>query len=104
MIQSPNFFGIIEDIKEVEQITHNNNSLLAVAISDPTYLGLLTPPGKLNVDIVTAEGQSLGNPRNFGGPYLGIIAVKQNLMRYIPGRIVVYYRWNVMIIGACSKK
>lgn len=88
LIQSPNFFGNIENLKEIEQITHENKSLLAVAISDPTCLGLLAPPGSLNVDIATAEGQSFGNPKCFGGPYLGIIAVKQDLMRYIPGRIV----------------
>ena len=87
LIQSPNFFGNIEDIKEIEKITHNNKSLLTVAISDPSCLGILIPPGDLNADIVIAEGQSFGNPKSFGGPYLGIIAVKQDLMRYIPGRI-----------------
>ncbi len=88
LIQSPNFFGNIEDIKEIEQITHENKSLLTISITDPSCLGILTPPGDLNADIVTAEGQSFGNPKSFGGPYLGIIAVKQDLMRYVPGRIV----------------
>lgn len=87
LIQSPNFFGIIEDIKEIGKITHENNSLFSVAISDPSCLGVLIPPGNFNADIVTAEGQSFGNPKSFGGPYLGIMAVKKELMRYIPGRI-----------------
>ena len=88
LLQSPNFLGAIENIKEIEKIAHENNSLLTIAISDPSCLGILIPPGDLNADIVTAEGQSFGNPKSFGGPYLGIIAVKQELIRYIPGRIV----------------
>jgi len=88
IIQSPNFLGLLEDIEEISKIAHENNSLLTVGISDPTCLGLLKSPGDLGADLVAFEGQSLGSPRNFGGPYLGVIAAKKDLMRYVPGRIV----------------
>jgi glycine dehydrogenase subunit 1 len=88
LIQNPNFFGCIEKLKEIEGIVHKNNSIFVVCVVEPTSLGLLKSPGSLNVDIVVGEGQSFGNPMNFGGPYLGIIAAKKQYMRNIPGRIV----------------
>ncbi|MBD3164345.1 aminomethyl-transferring glycine dehydrogenase subunit GcvPA [Candidatus Woesearchaeota archaeon] len=88
LIQSPNFLGAVEDIMEVERAAHKNNSLLTVSVADTSCLGILAPPGKLGADIVTAEGQSFGNPKSFGGSLLGIIAVKQGLIRHLPGRIV----------------
>ncbi len=87
MIQSPNFLGLIEDVKPFAERAHEAGTLLAVS-ADPVSLGVLEAPGKLGADIVTGEGQGLGNPLNFGGPYLGIFAVKKHLVRRLPGRIV----------------
>ncbi|HZJ82592.1 MAG TPA: aminomethyl-transferring glycine dehydrogenase subunit GcvPA [Clostridia bacterium] len=87
VVQSPNFFGIIEDIKSIAQIVHNNKALLIVS-ADPISLGILESPGQLGADIVVGEGQSLGNPLNFGGPYLGFFATTKRLMRRMPGRVV----------------
>lgn len=87
IIQSPNFFGIIEDLEEVERITHENKAMLITYV-DPISLGVLKNPGELGADIVVGEGQSLGNSLNFGGPYLGFLATRKKLARKIPGRIV----------------
>lgn len=87
IVQSPNFFGIIEDLKEIGNLAHNNKSLFIVCC-DPISLAILKPPGELGADIVVGEGQSLGNSLSFGGPYLGFFAARKNLMRRMPGRIV----------------
>lgn len=87
IIQSPNFFGIIEDIASMEGIIHENKSLLIVD-ADPISLALLKSPGELGADIAVGDGQSLGNSLSFGGPYLGFMAVTEKLMRKMPGRIV----------------
>ncbi|QEK13446.1 aminomethyl-transferring glycine dehydrogenase subunit GcvPA [Crassaminicella thermophila] len=87
IVQSPNFFGIIEDLTEVEKITHENKGML-ISYVDPISLGILKKPGELGADIVVGEGQSLGNPLNFGGPYLGFFATRKKLARKMPGRIV----------------
>jgi glycine dehydrogenase subunit 1 len=87
IVRNPNFFGIIEDMTEVEKITHDNKALLIMSV-DPISLAILKTPGEIGVDIAVGEGQSLGNAMNFGGPYLGFMTATTKLMRKIPGRIV----------------
>ncbi len=87
IVQTPNFFGTIEDIAAIESMVHENKSLLIVS-ADPISLALLKGPGELGADIAVGDGQSLGNSLNFGGPYLGFMAVTEKLMRKMPGRIV----------------
>lgn len=87
IVQSPNFFGCLEDLAAVAAAAHAQGAFLIAAV-DPISLGLLEAPGKLGVDIVVGEGQSLGIPLSFGGPYLGFFATTEKLMRKIPGRIV----------------
>ncbi|MCL6631485.1 MAG: aminomethyl-transferring glycine dehydrogenase subunit GcvPA [Alicyclobacillus herbarius] len=87
LVQYPNFFGQLEDLARVAELAHEAGALLVVS-TYPIALGLLEPPGNFGADIVVAEGQSLGNPLSFGGPYLGIMAARKDLMRRLPGRIV----------------
>jgi len=85
--QSPNFFGIIEDFRAIEPVAHGTGALLIAGFTDATSLGLLKPAGAFGADIVCGEGQSFGNPLNYGGPYLGIFAASEKLLRKIPGRL-----------------
>ena len=87
VIQYPNFFGCLEDVRAAADCAHEAGALLVVA-ADPINLGLLTPPGACGADIVVGEGQGLGVPMSFGGPNLGVFAVKQELVRRMPGRLV----------------
>jgi glycine dehydrogenase subunit 1 len=87
IVQSPNFFGIIEQLKEIGDLAHANKSLFVVS-ADPISLALLKAPGELGADIVVGEGQALGNPISFGGPYLGFFATGEQYMRRMPGRVV----------------
>ncbi|EQG76204.1 glycine cleavage system T protein [Clostridioides difficile DA00165] len=87
LIQTPNFFGIIEEMEEIEKITHENKAMLIMSV-DPISLGVLKTPGEIGADIVVGEAQSLGNPLNFGGPYVGFLASKSKYTRKMPGRIV----------------
>jgi glycine dehydrogenase subunit 1 len=86
-VQSPNFFGVIEDLREIEPVAHSTGAMLISGFTDATSLGLLKPAGELGADIVCGEGQSFGNPLNYGGPYLGIFAATEKLLRKIPGRL-----------------
>jgi glycine dehydrogenase subunit 1 len=86
LVQQPNFFGCIEQVEELARITHERGALLVVAV-DPISLGVLKRPGEYGADIVVAEGQSLGTPMQFGGPYLGIMACREKFVRRMPGRI-----------------
>ncbi|GHV72845.1 putative glycine dehydrogenase (decarboxylating) subunit 1 [Spirochaetia bacterium] len=86
-LQSPNFFGIIEDTPKCAEIVHAAGALLVAGVN-PISLGLLESPGANGVDIAVGEGQPLGLSMGFGGPYLGFMACKAALMRKLPGRIV----------------
>ena len=85
--QSPNFFGILENMPEISKLTHNKGALFT-AVTDPMSLGIVNPPGSYNADFAVAEGQSLGLPLNYGGPYLGIFTCKKKHIRQMPGRLV----------------
>ncbi len=87
IVQYPNFLGQLEDVEAIVAAAHARGAL-AIVIVDPISLGLLRRPGEYGADIVVAEGQSLGNAMNFGGPYLGIMACREEYVRKMPGRIV----------------
>ena len=86
-IQQPNFYGVIEDAKKIGALVHEKKSLFVMGFN-PISLALLETPAESGADIATAEGQPLGMPLSFGGPYLGIMAARQDLIRKLPGRIV----------------
>jgi len=87
LFQSPNFFGLIEDIEKISALAKANNTLTVMA-TNPMSLGLLKAPGTLGVDIVCGEGQPLGGSLNLGGPGFGFLAAKNDCLRQMPGRIV----------------
>jgi glycine dehydrogenase subunit 1 len=87
IIQQPNFFGYLENLKAYAQKAHEAGALL-IAIVDPISLGMFETPAKRGADIIVAEGQSLGSPINFGGPGLGIFTCRKEYLRQMPGRIV----------------
>ena len=86
-VQSPNYYGVLEDIQPVADAVHAAGAKLIVS-ANPISLGLLKTPGEYGADIAVGEGQPLGLSLNFGGPYLGFMACKQPMMRKLPGRIV----------------
>ena len=86
VIQNPNFFGAIDDHSDIIDRAHSLGALVIMSVY-PISLGLLKTPGEMGADIATGEGQSLGLPLSFGGPYLGFMACRQALIRKMPGRI-----------------
>jgi glycine dehydrogenase subunit 1 len=86
LLQHPNFFGCLENVSAIAKIAHEAGALLVQSF-DPISLGLLKRPGDLGADVAVAEGQSLGTPLLYGGPYLGIMACKEQFVRRMPGRI-----------------
>jgi glycine dehydrogenase subunit 1 len=87
ILQNPNFFGAVDDHTDLVERAHDAGALVIQSVY-PVALGMLRTPGEMGVDIATGEGQSLGIPLSFGGPYLGFMAVRDFLMRRMPGRIV----------------
>jgi glycine dehydrogenase subunit 1 len=88
VVQSPNFFGCVEDLQALADIAHASGALLVVAVSEPLSLGVLKSPGSAGADIVIGEAQSFGIPLSFGGPYCGMFATNERYMRQMPGRLV----------------
>jgi glycine dehydrogenase subunit 1 len=86
-VQYPNFFGKIEDLPRLIDAAHQREALVCVAV-DPIALGMLKPPGWMGADIVVGEGQGLGIPLSFGGPYLGFFATRNSYVRKMAGRLV----------------
>ena len=87
LVQYPNFFGYIEDLQRLSDLVHAAGGLFCVS-ADPIAMALLKPPGAYDADIATGEGQALGVPMSFGGPYVGIFTCRKDYIRQMPGRIV----------------
>jgi glycine dehydrogenase subunit 1 len=88
IVQSPNFFGCVEDLQTLAERAHKVGALLVVCVTESISLGLLREPGASGADIVVAEGQSFGVPLSYGGPYLGLFATREKYARQLPGRLV----------------
>jgi glycine dehydrogenase subunit 1 len=86
LIQSPNFFGTIEDVTAIAEIAHKKGALLIVSIAEAVSLGIVKPP--VEADIVSMEAQSYGVAIGYGGPYCGVIACKEKFLRQMPGRLI----------------
>ncbi len=87
VVQYPSFFGSIRDLEPIAKAAHAKGALLIVAVTEIVALGLLKSPGEMGADIVAAEGQSIGNGLNFGGPYVGLFATRDKYVRQMPGRL-----------------
>jgi glycine dehydrogenase subunit 1 len=87
VVQSPNFFGCVEDVRSFADEVHAAGALLVVVVTEAASFGLLRSPGACGADIVVAEGQSFGVPVSFGGPYVGLFATREQYARQIPGRL-----------------
>jgi glycine dehydrogenase subunit 1 len=87
VIQTPNFYGCLEDVAAAAELAHGAGALLIV-VADPVNLGVLEAPGRLGADIVVGEGQGIGVPMSYGGPNLGVFAARKELVRRMPGRLV----------------
>jgi glycine dehydrogenase subunit 1 len=88
VVQNPDFWGMVRDWSALARVCHDNGALLVVAVTEILSLAAIKPPGEMGADIVAAEGQSLGNALNFGGPYLGLFASRDKFVRQMPGRLV----------------
>ncbi|HEX8501167.1 MAG TPA: aminomethyl-transferring glycine dehydrogenase subunit GcvPA [Pyrinomonadaceae bacterium] len=88
VLQSPNFFGCVEDVRAFAEQVHAAGALLVVVVTEAASFGLLRSPGACGADIVVAEGQSFGVPVSYGGPYVGLFATREQYARQIPGRLV----------------
>jgi len=86
LIQSPNFFGTVEDVEAMAEVVHKKGALLVVAVAEAVSLGALRPP--VEADIVALEAQAFGVPLGYGGPYAGVVATKEKFVRQMPGRLV----------------
>ena len=87
VVQSPDVFGLIRDLRPIADAAHAKGALLIAVVTEVVSLGLLEPPGEQGADIVAAEGQSIGNGLNFGGPYVGLFATREKFLRQMPGRL-----------------
>jgi glycine dehydrogenase subunit 1 len=87
VVQSPDVFGNIRDLRPIAEAAHENGALLIAVVTEVVSLGAVMSPGEMGADIVVCEGQSIGNGLNFGGPYVGLFATRQKFVRQMPGRI-----------------
>ncbi|CAN7518390.1 aminomethyl-transferring glycine dehydrogenase subunit GcvPA [Phenylobacterium sp. LjRoot164] len=87
VVQTPNVFGVVTDVTKIAQAAHAAGALLIVVTTEAVSYGLLKSPGEMGADIAVAEGQSIGNGLNFGGPYVGLFACREKLVRQMPGRL-----------------
>jgi glycine dehydrogenase subunit 1 len=87
VLQSPNFFGIVEEYEELGKELAEQDTLLIVVVAEPLSLGVLKPPGERSADIVVGEAQSFGLPVSYGGPYAGFFATREKFVRQMPGRL-----------------
>jgi len=87
IVQSPNVFGTITDLKPIAEAAHAGGALLVAGFTEAMAFGLVEAPGAMGADIVVGEGQSIGNALNFGGPYVGLFATKEKYLRQSPGRL-----------------
>jgi glycine dehydrogenase subunit 1 len=87
VVQTPNVFGTVTDVSAIAEAAHAAGALLVVVTTEAVSFGLLKAPGEMGADIAVAEGQSIGNPLGFGGPYVGLFACTEKLMRQAPGRL-----------------
>src|ERR1700754_1612969 len=87
VVQSPDVFGLIRNLRPIAEAAHAKGALLIAVVTEIVSLGLLEPPGAQGADIVAAEGQSIGNGLNFGGPYVGLFATREKYLRQMPGRL-----------------
>jgi glycine dehydrogenase subunit 1 len=86
-VQNPDVFGQLRDLKPLAEAAHAKGALLIAVVTEAVSLGLVEPPGAMGADIVAAEGQSIGNALNFGGPYVGLFAARLKHVRQMPGRL-----------------